>query len=86
MGSLVPGALNSPAPHETYCREIPKGHPKGSTVGCGDLSPLFNAMLAEPDFRGLASFIEAKRKFGQTSRRGTPKKAPRHGWSKSMPG
>ena len=37
-------------------REIPKGHPQGSTVDCGDLSPLFNAKLAEPDFRGLLTF------------------------------
>ena len=35
-----------------------------------DLSPLFNAKLAEPDFRGLAAFIEAKRTFGPSWRRG----------------
>ena len=28
-------------------------------MDCGDSSPLFNAQLAEPDFRGLAAFIEA---------------------------
>ena len=73
-----------PAPHETNCRIIPKGHPQGSTVDCGDLSPLFNAKLAEPDFGGLATFIEAKRTFGPSWKRGTAQQAsPRQSGDKS---
>ncbi len=44
---------------ETNRREIPNGHPKGSAVDCGDLSPLFHAKLAELDFRGLVTFVQA---------------------------
>ncbi len=33
-------------------------------MDCGDLSPLFHAKLAEPDFRVLATFIETKQTFG----------------------
>jgi hypothetical protein len=51
-GLPEPGS-SFPAPHEINGRKIPKGHPQGSTVDCWDLSPLFNAKLAEPDFRHL---------------------------------
>ena len=51
---------------------------------CGDLSPLFHAKLAEPDFGGVATFIEAKRKFGPILRRGTAQQAsPRESGDKS---
>ena len=73
-----------PVSHETNSWEIPKGHPKGSALDCGDLSPLFHAKLAEPDFRGLATFIEAKRKSDPILRRGTAQQAsPRESGDKS---
>ena len=66
--------------------------PQGSTLDCWDLSPLLNTKLAEPentklaesDFRGLATFIEAKRTFGPSWRRGTAQQAsPRESGDKS---